>query len=314
MGSKWYEGANRIAREQARNYGLPIETTAATYAALSPQKDWYMNVGLGDRVLDIMANQQRKTFDPRMVDAAMRFADKSDIAAVKGRQLRSLPSEDQALFVRAYDEAYNPRSYDVISPTGERLGAKRTKSGETGNIAWGTFGQIENAIKAIRSGGDINTISSDVLGERHKVRSFFNNIRYPDAPMGDVTSDTHNVAASLFRPLAGASPEVQHALASSGPRGSINAPASAITGVQGTYPMFVDAVQSAAATPGMLPRGMQSVTWEGIRGLFTPEFKRSPSAAEVDRIWREYGVGNAEAARQRIIDLAGGYRLPDWAR
>ena len=31
---------------------------AGVLAALSPQKDWYMNVSLGRRVMDIMKNKQ----------------------------------------------------------------------------------------------------------------------------------------------------------------------------------------------------------------------------------------------------------------
>jgi len=320
LGSKWYEGANRIAREKAGEFDLSTPSTAAVYAALSPQKDWFMNVSLGDRVLDIMANQQRKVADSEMLKTGrnlvnakgVRILEDADLNALKGRQLRSLSPEDQATFVRLFDETYNPRGYDVIGPTGERLGPKLTKEGAPGGVAWGTFDQIENAIKAIRSGGDVNQISSDILGGRHKVRSFYNNILYPNATLGDVTSDTHNVAASLFRPLSGNSPEVTHNLASGGAKGAINMPSSAITGVQGSYPMFVDPMQQVAAEFGVLPRSAQSVTWEGIRGLFPPEFKRSSQADQIEQIWREQGIKNADEARRQIVNLRGGYRPPEW--
>ena len=48
-------------------------------------------------------------------------------------------------------------------------------------------------------------IISDALGEKHKVRSFYNNIVAPQAPNGDVTVDTHAGRLALLRPLSGKS-------------------------------------------------------------------------------------------------------------
>jgi hypothetical protein len=54
-------------------------------------------------------------------------------------------------------------------------------------VAWGTFGDIDKARRAIQSGGDMDVISP-LLGGKHKVRSFYNNIEVPNDPrFGDIT-------------------------------------------------------------------------------------------------------------------------------
>jgi hypothetical protein len=47
--------------------------------------------------------------------------------------------------------------------------------------------QARNAVECLDSNGNLNLIS-DALGDRHKVRSFYNNILHPNAKTGDVTA------------------------------------------------------------------------------------------------------------------------------
>ena len=54
----WYVGARRIADDFGDQFGVDEASAAGVLAALSPQKDWYMNVSLGRRVMDIMKNKQ----------------------------------------------------------------------------------------------------------------------------------------------------------------------------------------------------------------------------------------------------------------
>ena len=42
--SLWYDGANQIVNGMAADYGRRPENIAGTVAALSPQRDWFMNV------------------------------------------------------------------------------------------------------------------------------------------------------------------------------------------------------------------------------------------------------------------------------
>ena len=51
-GERWYADANRIMRDWAEHYGLPIETVASVTAALSPQCRWDLNLIGAANVLD----------------------------------------------------------------------------------------------------------------------------------------------------------------------------------------------------------------------------------------------------------------------
>jgi hypothetical protein len=70
-----------------------------------------------------------------------------------------------------------------------------------------------------------------------------------------------------MRPLSGNSREVSHNFGTNvkGERGPAN---SSVTGAQGTYGLYAEAYRRAAAKRGVLPREMQSITWEAVRGLF----------------------------------------------
>jgi hypothetical protein len=131
-----------------------------------------------------------------------------------------------------------------------------------------------------------------------------------------VTIDTHAVAAQALRPLAGAHTEVAQNFKNSVPAGAVAAKGSDLTGIHGTYGINADAYRQAAEQAGILPRQMQSITWEGVRGLFPDTFKTAKNNAIIDDIWREVSAGrlSADDARRMIYDRAGGINTPDWAR
>ena len=113
------------------------------------------------------------------------------------------------------------------------------------------------------------------MGNAHKVRNFYNNIVDPNGTMGDVTIDTHAIGASFFRPMAATTLEVNHGL--NGANGThkdySGAPRSDPLGSYGTYPLLAEAHRRAANERGVLPREMQSITWEAVREIFTDTFK-----------------------------------------
>jgi hypothetical protein len=96
---------------------------------------------------------------------------------------------------------------------------------------------------------------------------------------------------------------------------AVNSSAS-ITGAQGTCGYNSDPYRAAARERGLLPRQMQSVTWEAVRGLFQPTFKANPRNLEaIDNVWARYSNGkiSLRRAQDEIHDLGGGIREPSWS-
>jgi GNAT superfamily N-acetyltransferase len=310
----WYDGANKIAKRLADQYDLTEQQIAGVMATLSPQKDWFMNVSLGQRVIDIMRTKRNEPWDQAMSNTADRILGKpqyaDDLAAIRGKRLADLQHPVlKAMWLRVFDEAHNTRQYDVVMPEGDSAGLARNLNGSPSRVAWGDFGSIAKAI-AIIEDGSLRNISTR-LGSEHKVRSFYNNILVPGSENGHVTIDTHAVAAALLRPLSGSAVEVLHNFGGNG------AASSAVHGMSGTYGLYAEAYRRAAKERGVLPREMQSITWEAVRGLFTPGFKsQQKNVDESNHIWDTFKNGriSLDQARTRILEAAGGIEEPAWFR
>ena len=125
--------------------------------------------------------------------------------------------------------------------------------------------------------------------------------------MGFVTIDTHAVAAGLLKPLGGSAFEVSHNF---GTKGS----SSKITGLNGVYSLYEEGYRRAANERGVLPREMQSITWEAVRGLFRPEYKSQKSNVDVvDNIWKQYNkkLITLDQAREAVYEHAQDINPPD---
>jgi hypothetical protein len=319
--SLWYDGGRKIVDDFSAQFGHDPKSTAAVIAATSPQKDWFQNVDLARRILDIHTNKRDAMFSPEMATTAKRiFADKKfaeDLKAIEGKRYSELEdSIEKAMWLRLYDEAHHDRSHRLVTPEGNFGDIVRTKSGAPSGTGWGSLVEIAKAIDAIEARGDIAKITP-LLGERHKVRNFYNNLIAPNSKAGDVTIDTHAVAAAQLRALSGNSLEVAHNFANYPGAGLPTARASAVTGVQGTYGLYADAYRELAAELGILPRQLQSITWEAVRGLFVDTWKsQAKNVQAVDAIWQKHqkGVISADEARKQIVELAGGVNPPSWYR
>ncbi len=326
---RWYDGARKLTDQWVEKYQVPDTAIAATLAALSPQKDWFMNVSLAERVLDIYSTKQDFRFSNQMFPTAEAiFGDPKyqpilDLVKNKTFGELSTPAE-KAMWLRIYDETYNDRGHRLVTPEGDFGDFVKTAKGENSGTGWGSLKEISKAIAALDAKGDHRAIT-ELMGERHKVRSFYNNILDPNGPDGDVTIDTHAVAAALLRPLSGNSLEVaqnfknsldkkfQNKIRATG-REPVGASGSKITGAQGLYGLYADAYRRAAAERGVLPREMQSITWEAVRGLFPDTFKTAKNNAAIDGVWYAYRKGEIDlgTARQQILKLAGGVTPPSW--
>ena len=306
----WYVGANRFADELAQRYGVPRASMSGALAALSPQMDWFKNASLAERVANAAIANRNHPWTPEMTAVAEKYPaftsgkNADTWRQIQGKTYAQLETGPQkAMWVRAFDEANTPKRYRSLTPEGDLGDFVLTGKGEPAKISWGGFGDIEKAVTALESGGDFSTISG-AMGDQHKVRNFFNNIEVPFSDMGDITIDTHAIAVGNMRPLAGSDPLVTQGLG-----GMLK---SAPTGARGNYGQQADNYRAVAEEYGYLPRETQSITWEGIRGLFTNKSAKAKQA--VESIWQAHARG--DLTQQQALDMiesqAGGFTSPGW--
>jgi hypothetical protein len=339
---RWYSGANKIAHDLAAEFKVQPYQAAAVLAALSPQKDWYQNVHLARKVFEAHQLGHNWTMTPEMAKYSTGYIKslekEGEEDPKKIGELRKLQQKfqttpmsaltdphERAVFARWHDEAHNPRSYQMVTPEGEMgdtsmIPAKYTKKGvlkeaaRARNVSWGSFNEIAKGMAALQ-GASLPEVSR-LMGGNHKVRNFFNNIIAPHHGH-DVTIDTHAIAAALLRPLGGGSMEVGHGLGTSAGKGVPGAANSATIGNRGMYGLYAEAYRRAAADLNISPRELQSVTWEGIRGLFSPEQKRDTKFVQhINSIWQNKGAFRGltpDERRDAIIKHAGGLKPPSWA-
>lgn len=327
----WYNGANRIATGWAAEFKLDARRVAGVLAVLSPQKDWFMNVTLAERVLRIFTNHSNEVWTPAMsawvdsyINASPTVNEREKRAELRGIAskaegkftLADMDGREAAIFLRVFDETYFPRQYRLVTPEGG-FGDLVTNSdpdlvdpdadpAEPGSVAWGAYDTIGKALRVLRAPDSkiASTVSAE-MGKEHKVRNFYNNIIAPNSAEGHVTIDTHAIAAAFVKALSGASTEVMHNFGGIG--------SNRLTGASGSYGLFAEAYRRAAAERGILPREMQSITWEAIRSIFEPSFK-SKRVGEVEKIWDRYKSGGIDraTAREEAYQLGGGIKKLPW--
>jgi hypothetical protein len=329
----WYDGAHKLTKDMADQYGVPHEAVAAMTARLSPGTDWYQNVSMTKRILDIAANHdatlapEQLPFVQSYVDAqkrpAIQGAMQAEVDGMSGKTYADMTDAQRSMFIRSLDEAKTAAvptnaQYPMIHPSGVEIGTALNPSGTApANLGWQSLDNIEKALKILRNPETANI--SEQLGGAHKIRSFYNNIIEPNAPHGDVTVDTHQIAASHLLPIGISDPVVEHGM--SGP------PYAASTGSTGLYGVYADATrrvadQLNAENPGLniLPRQVQSITWEGARGLFPSALKRNKSQVQAIRdLWSNStdaaAIRDAIGASRGITssgDEPAGIPAPDW--
>jgi len=330
----WYDGANQIAQGLAEKHNVSLEQVSGILASLSPQKDWYQNVRLAELVLEQYdtnpvftqeALDTQKEINERAVKAALKKnkgrlteeAKQSKANAEKllvelegfiGKKLKDVDPKYQPYVLRTTQEITGQKDYQIVSPDGERVGVAKKKDGTNAKVAWGSYTEIGKAVAIYLNGSNENI--STQLGTAHKIRNFYDNIVDPMSEEGEVTMDTHAIAAATLLPLSGNSIEVSQNF------GTKKISSSNASGVSGVYYAYADAYADAAKRTGLLPRQMQSVTWEAVRGLFTDSFKNSKkNVNDVRNIFSNYAQGKItiDEARKQAVDRAGGIQDPSWA-
>lgn len=324
----WYDSAHELTKQWAAKYGVTHEQMAGVTASLSPQNEWNNNVETASRVVDIYKNKQNFEWSPEMQTKAAQLSARSpDLATamkdITGKKLSDLDNPyDKAAWIRVYDESHNGRTMPNYAPDGSIRGlARNPVSQQPTTMHWSSTSGIAKAVSILEDGSKDNIHRA--LGDMHKVRNFYNNIIDPWSKSGDVTIDTHAVGAGHLRPMGGSSEEVMHNFGSSFKPTTAQAEAgmkssssqgSAMTGVQGTYGLYAEAYRQAAGKLGILPRELQSITWEGIRSLYESRAKTDELKGTISQIWKDHKNGelSIDRARKQILKAAGGFKNPKW--
>jgi hypothetical protein len=315
----WYETAHNTTKKIAADNGITHEQEAGVTAALSPKNDWNNNVGQAKRLIEHWKNDQNHAFTPQMDEAlsairnseAINPALRKVLTDIRGKSYGELTGKTpeallakQAMWFRILDEAHGSPDTPIYGPDGSITGSQ--------TLNWGQVDPLAKALKILEDGSVQNI--NDVMGQGHKIRNFYNNIINPFSERGHVTVDTHQVGASLLKPFSQNDLEVAHNFGSGNKQFTPSPAKHAATGLQGSYPVYEEAVRRAAAELGLQPRELQSITWEGIRSLMgdikkTPELRRA-----VSEIWRQHEEGtlSVDQARQEILKASGGFAQPNW--
>jgi len=301
----WYPGASKITKRFSDRFGHPEEVVATVLASQSPQKDWYQNVSLGERILHIHREHQETPWSREMEQTTAKVFKKNKkhqaiLGEIRGKRLADLSDPvHKAAWIRLYDEAHHPSHYREITPEGEFGDHVVGQSGKKNKVAWQGFATIAKAVKAIESKGDMD-ILDNALGKKHKVRSFYNNMLDPaegepdtetpeivvpskkiiapsrevvtpsepsEEPRGSVTGDTWHFRAANAKPGEPSNSK----MISAGLGGS---PSSKKIGLHGTYGLYATATRNVAGQRGMRPSAAQSVVWDMYRTIPTPKGRK----------------------------------------
>ena len=307
----WYDGGRKTVEAWAQRYGISEMQGAAAIAVLSPQNGWFANVSQAERIADMVFGLRDFRWDEAMTAEAERISGEdgpdAKMLAAHGKTLGELLAtpEIAARWARVYDQTHNNRAYRVLTPEGGAADYVKTAKGNDAIMMWKSYSTIAKAISVLTDGRAENVYYQ--IGKEHKVRNFYNNIFDPNSPLGYATIDTHAVAAALLRPLASADIEVAQAFGGGG------SASSSMTGLNGTYPIYLEAYRRAAEARGIQPRQMQSITWEAVRGLFEAA-QKSGMKAQANAIWARYKAGEIDQkqAQQDILVLANDITPPSW--
>jgi len=307
---QWYVGANRMANAIANKYNMTVEQVGGIIAALSPQNDWFNNVSVAERTIEIMSKYADTKLTKDIVDRAVKYnSDKSGTpnafaeilidlfnkigeVSINEAQNKNDGTFIQATILRAFDQAINSPKVAITNPTGAFVGFDTTP------VRWNSTSEISKAINIFRN-GDVKNVNEN-LGNGNKVRNFYNNIVDPNSSTPYVTADTHALSAALNSPIS--------ANDASG-FGLFNG------SLEPTYALVKEAYIRAAQVAGILPREMQSITWEAQRIGINDKNRTEVKKQELFNYISE-SRKNKETAYERATELIARNRSadPTWGK
>lgn len=309
----WYEGGHKSVMLWADRYGIKPRQTAAILAVFSPRNNWFNNFTNAERTMDIYFSDARDFKPDDKLKAKLKELcagkDEFRYTIAENKSLGEILETDDlrtaAIWIRAYDEVFHDQRVRVQTPEGG-VGNDwyRTDKGTLKKCTWMDYHPIIKALSILRDGSMSNIDAQ--LGDEFKVRDFYNNLYDPTDDQA-MTIDTHQVGANLLSVMSSKSREVEQNF------GGTGASSSSETGQRGTYAFYAEALSRAAERVGVMPREMQSISWEGIRVLFE-DTKKKALRPKVEAIWNRHDKGEItlEQARQEILEVAGGFAKYTW--
>lgn len=279
---EWYPIANKLGTKWSKETGVHPDAVYAVMARLSPQADWNDNMTMAREVVRLLHEDPVVTKDVLKAHRALQlkqaemYGKEPDAPLpqdMAGKRLSELSDLDAGKMVRAISDTRGP--LQVIDHEENPM---VKEDGEPRYVRWQSNDNLMRSVSIFRNPTFENI--SQQMGEQHKIRAFYNNIRDPhDEEFDDVTVDTHAYGIGLGIPVTTASTEITNA------KGSITlpgAPKSTKAGTVGVYPIFVEAYREAAKERGMIGRRMQSITWEQWRKEWSPK-ARAPWMVDTAR-------------------------------
>jgi GNAT superfamily N-acetyltransferase len=305
ISKQWYDGANRLAQDISKSYNISLEQSAGILAALSPKNNWFNNISAAERVIRAWSDHQTTIVTQEMVDRTIAYMERNgeapfakDILAVfsdtKGASISELVDEYKktndakiltqiGITMRIIDQSeYSPIVYSV-SPEG-------FIDGKYGVIGWSGGAALTNAV-SILIDPSMKNISSR-LGNGNKVRNFYGNIIDPQNAEF-LTADTHAFAAGLMLPAS--ANEAQDFGLFDG-------------GMSVEYAIFKDAYIEVAKEFDILPRELQSITWEAVRGSINTDNRTPSMVKDINKISEEL-LTNGESNENRTNEILKKYPI-----
>jgi hypothetical protein len=369
--AEWYPSAHGATKNWAQRYNLNHDTTASVIAIGSPQMEWTSNAAHGERMIHTVTHDVRQGkpgWTPRMSEEATRILEQdaetkrksgkdpedsnlgNNIKAIMGKgwhdivggrspeELTDTDYEQLGTWVRIHSTANHPEGMREPLPHGGFGEFVKTAKGQNARVQWQSSANLGKMVKVLMadqaSDEHRRQVHNEVLGENPKVRSFFNNIKQPNAPTttggepADATIDIHTTADAIGRgdltstlPTRLRKTDYQDKSFTQDFGGMVmsGSPKSVKSGNVGVYGVVGDAVREVAKQQKVFPRALQSMGWVG-RKLDSEQIQASPETSEaVRQMHRDMRSGalSFDDFRTKYNDLIMGLhkkspRTPSW--